>query len=291
MAKTPEIILKTRRATEEAEDLIQSLGCSAPPIDPLAVVASEAPLLVACGDDFRDRFDGQLEYHRSKRRFLLFFNTKYDRGKGHHPRTRFSIAHELGHYFIEPHHAYLRGGGNPHPSRDEFASAVDLEREADAFAAGLLMPSYLMGPRVNETDMSLERVRELAEEFQTSLVSTAIRSAQVSHFPTAVAGVRNGNVMWQFQADCLVEAGCYPGERGPLRSASARRAWEEFEAGAEVRPRGTSFVKEWFRTYDRDDLDHRSVTAEYLPVPSMRTLVVMLCIPEDELYDDQNDDW
>lgn len=291
MAKIPEIILKTRRATKQAEDLIASLGCTTPPVDPLAVVKSEAPLLVARGDDFRDRFDGQLEFHVSKRRFLLFYNTKYDRGKQRHPRTRFSIAHELGHYFIEPHHSYLRGGGNPHPSRDEFASAVDMEREADAFAAGLLMPSYLISPRVNETDMSLERVRELADEFQTSLVSTAIRSAQVSHFPTAVAGIRSGGVLWQFQADCLVDAGCYPGERGPVRSPSARHAWEEFDSGADVRPSGTSYVKEWFRTYDKDNLDHRSVTEDYLAVPSMQILVVVLTIPEDELYDDSDDGW
>lgn len=290
MAKVPEIILKTRRATEQAESLIQSLGCAAPPVDPLAVAASETPILIARGDDFRDRFDGQLEYHASKRRFLLLFNTKYDRGEEHHPRTRFSIAHELGHYFIAPHHAYLRGGGKPHPSHDEFASAVDMEREADAFAAGLLMPSHLLGPRVNEIDLSLARIRELAEEFHTSLVSTAIRGAQVSHFPTAVAGIRDGNVMWQFQAECLVEAGCYPGERGPLRSSDARRAWAEFQSGTAARSRGTSYIKEWFRTYEKTEFDHRPVIEEYLPVPSMQTLVVVLSIPEDELYDDDDDE-
>jgi hypothetical protein len=247
-------------------------------------------LLVARGDDFRDRFDGRLEYHPSKRRFLLLYNTKYDRGDEHHPRTRFSIAHELGHYFIERHHAYLRGGGKPHSSRDEFASGVDMEREADAFAAGLLMPSYLISPRVNETDMSLDRVRELSEEFQTSFVSTAIRSAQVSHFPTAVVGIRDGKVLWQSQSDCLVETGCYPGERGPLRSTSARDAWTEFAERKSVRAAGTSFINEWFRTYDRERLDHRSVTEQYLPVPSMGTLIVLLTIPEDELYDDADDD-
>ena len=41
---------------------------------------------------------------------------------------------------------------------------------------------------------------------------------------------------------------------------------------------------------DKDHLDDRSVTEEYLPVPSMGTLVVVLSIPEDELYDDKDDD-
>lgn len=290
MTKTPEIILKARNATEQAEELIRSLGVTTPPVDPLAVIESESPLLAARGDNFRDRFDGQIEYHPSKHRFLLLYNTKYDQDGRHHPRTRFSIAHELGHYFIESHHAYLRGGGKPHPSRGEFASLVDMEREADAFAAGLLMPSYLISPRVNETDLSLDRVRELADHFQTSLVSTAIRSAQCSHFPTAVAGIRDGNILWQFQAQCLVESGCYPGERGSIRSLSARNAWKIFQSGKTVGTAGTSFAKEWFRTYDKDELDHLSVTEEYLPVPSMRTLVVLLSIPEDELYDEDSDE-
>ncbi len=88
-----------------------------------------------------------MEYHRSRNRFLLLYNTKYDAyllpGQ-HHPRTRFSIAHELGHYFLEPHRAYLRRTGKSHPSKGEFLSDRTIEMEADAFAAGLLMPSALL---------------------------------------------------------------------------------------------------------------------------------------------------
>ena len=57
-----------------------------------------------------------------------------------------------------------------------------------------------------------------------------------------------------------------------------------------VRAVGTGFAKEWFRTYDKGHLDHLSVTEEYLPVPSMQTLVILLSIPEDELYDDDDDE-
>lgn len=290
VAQVPTNILKTRRATEQAEGLVRSLGIMKPPVDPLKIVESESPLLIAQGDDFRQRFDGQLEYHPSQRRFLLLYNTKYDCGKNRHPRTRFSIAHELGHYFIEAHHAYLRSGGKPHPSQAEFASAVEMEREADAFAAGLLMPSFLINHRVNDADLSLDGIREIANDFETSLVSTAIRSVQCSHFPSAVVGIREDKIMWQFQSECLIKAGCYPGERGSIRSTSTRRAWAEFESGSVEIRRGTAFVKDWFRTYGRDNVERSSVTEEYLAVPSMRTLVVVLSIPEDEFYDDVDDD-
>ncbi len=290
MTKTPAILLKTRAAAERANEVVAQLGLREPPIDPLGVVASEHPILVVRGDDFRDRFDGQLEYHPDKRRFLLLFNTKYDRHKDrHHPRTRFSIAHELGHYFLEEHHAYLRGGGRSHGSRGEFASSVDVEREADAFAAGLLMPASMLNPRVNEDDLSIERIIALAEEFDTSLVSTAIQSTLSSDFPTAVVGVRNGQVAWHFQSPCLIDAGCYPGERGSLRSSRAIGAWEQFSTGVTDIAPGIGFVKDWFRTYDRDYLDHLSVREEYLPVHSMQTMVVLLTIPEDELYHEDDD--
>ena len=108
--KATETILE--RASQAAEDVIVDITL---PIDPLAVARVEGRRLLRChGDDFGDAFDGQLKYHASRRCFVLLYNTKYDQGieNGHHPRTRFSIAHELGHYFLDKHRAYLMSGGD-----------------------------------------------------------------------------------------------------------------------------------------------------------------------------------
>lgn len=290
MARIPKMILIARRAAEYAEELIRQLNITDPPVDPLAIVESERGLLIARGDNFRERFDGQLEYHPEKRRFLLLFNTKYDRGDRMHPRTRFSISHELGHYFIEEHHTFLRRGGALHKSRGEFVTPTDMEREADAFAAALLMPTTMIRPRVNECELSIKRITELATVFDTSLVSTAIRATLCSDFPTAIIGLRDGTVAWQFQSQCLVESGCYAGERGPIHSSTACEAWEQFSSGAPVRSSGAAYIREWFRTFDKDHLDHRSVVEEYLAVPSMGTLIVLLTVSEEELYDCEDDD-
>ena len=178
----------------QADQIVSGLGLTLP-IDPIEIAKSESPLLRIGGRDFRNRYDGLLEYHQSKNRFLLFFNTKYDTGRppgSHHPRTRFSIAHELGHYFIERHRVYLMTGGQAHGSINEFRSDKQIEREADSFAASLLMPTHLIKPLVNAGELSASRINELAGLFQTSLTSTAIRSVRVSHFPCGVAGIRNG---------------------------------------------------------------------------------------------------
>ena len=102
MKKTQTHWQMEQRRQEKASDLAESIivhhGLVEPPIDPAFLVRHEGHLRLI-GDDFRYVFDGMLEYHRTRRRFLLFYNTKYDFDAAqHHPRTRFSLAHELGHF-------------------------------------------------------------------------------------------------------------------------------------------------------------------------------------------------
>jgi Zn-dependent peptidase ImmA (M78 family) len=56
---------------------------------------------------------------------------------------RFTIAHELGHYFIEGHVDAIFSEGSVHESRAGFISSSNFELEADHFAARLLMHNAL----------------------------------------------------------------------------------------------------------------------------------------------------
>lgn len=177
-----------------ADAVVDKLGLTAP-IDPLAIIRSEMPLLRAGGRDFGKRFDGKLEYNRKKNCFLLFFNTKYDSTPGnHHPRTRFSIAHELGHYFLDKHHTYLMRSQKSHPSKGEFHSDNLVEKEADSFAASILLPTRLARPIINKHELSVDRIIQIADHFNASFVSTTFRCVALSDFPCAVAGIRGGEV-------------------------------------------------------------------------------------------------
>jgi len=265
---------------------------TAAPIDPLAVAASEKPLLVAVGADFRDRFDGQLEYHRANNRFLLFYNTKYDAyapAGAHHARTRFSVAHELGHYFIEPHRAFLRRTGKFHPSRGEFLSDRAIETEADAFAAGLLMPASLLAPRVNEGEMSFADIERWAQEFETSMTSMARRAVELSHFPCALIGVREGRVAFSFHSQAMIDGGCYPRPRGSDLPPDARSKWQAFVDGNLSDGKGQAFAGAWCQTYDSDRAAEAPVYEYYRGVPSTQTLLILLSVPEEELFPDEDD--
>jgi len=283
---------RQEKAIERAAEVLGVLRIASAPINPLKIAESEKPLLRATGGDFRNRFDGQLEYHRAKNRFLLFYNTKYDARAPEgelHPRTRFSIAHELGHYFIESHRAFLRRTGKSHPSKGEFLSDRTIETEADAFAAGLLMPTDLLGPLVNEGDLTFSQIERWAGAFNTSVTSTARRSIELSDFPCALVGVRDGRVGFSFHSRAMIEGGCYPRPRGSDLPAEAQPKWEAFLRGT-LKGQGQAFGRDWCQTYDNDRAAGAPVYEYYYGVPSMQTLLVLIAIPEDELFPDEDGD-
>ena len=241
--------------------------------------------------DFGDRYDGMLEYHKSKNRFLLFYNTKYDSGYslgGHHPRTRFSICHELGHYFLNRHRAYLMKSLKAHPSKGEFRSDLVVEKEADSFAASILLPTRLARPMVNQAELLVERISEIAEHFRASLVSTMFRSVALSDFPCAVAGIRGGEVAWMFPSDALIEAGIYPNKH--FLPSNALEPWAEFQVGVSDHYEDEGQVRDWFNVYDKHDLETIHVIEEYVPVASMGTLLVLLTMEESDVFTEEEEE-
>ena len=277
-------------AGREADAVVERLRLTAP-IDPLAIVQSEKPFLRAGGGDFGDRYDGMLEYHKSKNRFLLFYNTKYEAeappGRMH-SRTRFTIGHELGHYFLNHHRAYLMRYKNSHMSRGEFLTDLVVEKEADSFAASIIMPTRLARPIVNRAELTVGRIDEIAEHFHASPVSATFRCVSLSDFPCAVAGIRDGKVAWIFPSGPLIQAGIYP-NRGFL-PANAIEPWRDFRNGRVDVSEDEGRVLDWFNIYERDELAKIHVSEEYLPVNRMGTLLVLLTMDESDLFADEEDD-
>jgi hypothetical protein len=172
-------------------------------VDPLAVARLEG-IRLAPGH-YDDCFDGRIEYRLGKGggRFYLFYAKEGAQGRPA-SRVRFSVAHELGHFFLPQHHEYLVSG-RWHGSRTEFLSVKRLEREADWFAAALLMPRGAFIDRVQRLPglgCGLTRLAGLADKiFQTSLTSTAIRYAQLNFAPCCVVLSEGGQVLFSIRSD------------------------------------------------------------------------------------------
>lgn len=118
---------------------------------------------------------------------------------------RFSISHELGHYFLEGHPEALLADGI-HQSRAGFVSADPYEQEADFFAAALLMPEIPFRKAIDEHDAGLTCVEALCKVCETSLTATAIRYNSLTRDGVAVLCSLGQIVDWCFMSDGLKQA-------------------------------------------------------------------------------------
>ena len=116
----------------------------------------------------------------------------------------FSIAHELGHYFLPGHIDAVLVNGS-HQSRADFTSGDRYEMEADRFAAGLLMPTFLFTKAMRDAGDGLAAIDFLADLCQTSRTATAIRYTQCTRDPVAIVLSIGDRIDYCFMSDALKE--------------------------------------------------------------------------------------
>lgn len=179
--------LRLRLAKMKAEALLRELALDSLPVDPFAVAASRE-ILVRPKSDAEPGVSGMLLRHGNN--FGIVYAT-------HVPSEgfqRFSVAHELGHYFLEGHPEHVLGATGIHVSRAGFVSGDPYELEADQFAAGLLMPETQFLKAIDGQPAGLETIETMASRCRTSLTATAIRYAELSRSAVAVI-VSTGSVI------------------------------------------------------------------------------------------------
>lgn len=175
---------------ELAFDVWSDLGGETP--TPVHSIASELKLGPSYSD-FGTDFDGILE-HRAGR-FHIYCNITEGKHT-HHPRVRFTLAHELGHYFIDEHRNALRAGQPPRPTFLDRPTNDPIESEANAFAASLLMPKREFQDALKSVPLGIKGILELGSTFRVSKQSAALRYANASGRECAIVMFRNGSSPW-----------------------------------------------------------------------------------------------
>ncbi len=109
------------------------------------------------------------------------------------PRINFTLAHELGHYFIPTHLEPLYAC-----NVNEFVSSMTLnnpneEREADIFASELLLPGKLIQ---NTSISGFNDIRNVANTYNISIPATAIRMMEYSYDIVAFICCVNRKIAW-----------------------------------------------------------------------------------------------
>ncbi|MCI0458580.1 MAG: ImmA/IrrE family metallo-endopeptidase [Gemmataceae bacterium] len=205
MSNTKSVYLPAGRREELAElaEAVAEEHCPSRRVEP-ASIAQAKGITLSFGR-YADAFDGLLEHCGG--RFHIYCNLdRVERADS--PRARFTLGHELGHFYIDEHRNALRGGGAPsHPSFCEYESRNPVEQEADHFASCLLMPAARFVPQSRRLSAGLGGILALAEKFGTSVTSTAIRYAILRIKPCVVVKWSDEGYAWKWLSYDAREAG------------------------------------------------------------------------------------
>lgn len=171
---------------------------------PLEKIAADEGLCVIYDDYGKDTFDGMTWYESRKDKFFMHINVE----RGNKPdstKGRFTLAHELGHYFIDHHREALeKGVMKPHIHRyNPFGKNEDwiIEREADSFASSLLMPKNIFLKDAKQQEFSGEFIQSLASKYKVSFSACALRYMKMNLIPIMLVFAENGKIRWQMCSD------------------------------------------------------------------------------------------
>ena len=181
MARTPPEMMKAQAA---AYRLAQLYAIKHPEAICLEDIAMDRGVLVKSGP-----LDGcEARLLRKGKRGIIRINRSI-RETGH---QRFAVAHELGHWELhDSSQWFICTAAN---LRDYERSP--LEAEANTFAAELLMPTYLVRSRCENTSPSLTIIKSIADEFRVSLTAAAIRFVRLNRHECVLVSSKKAQVRW-----------------------------------------------------------------------------------------------
>lgn len=183
--------IRRKKISEKADDL--SSFYSTTDVTDLGLIAASEELRVYY-DHYEDAFDGMLLYDGDN--FHIHMNI--DRGNTtSSKRGRFSLGHELGHYFVNEHRIGLKYGLlGPHASLNTLTHQTQIELEADYFASCLLMPYAKYKAFAAKKEFSFDLINSISEHFQTSQMASILRfiEAGTREFMTVIS--KDGIARW-----------------------------------------------------------------------------------------------
>jgi hypothetical protein len=274
-----------KMAKQKAEAFLRDEGITTLPIDPFAIAASR-DIAVKAKPDTAGGVSGMLLRHGNN--FAIAYAT-HIASEGF---QRFSVGHELGHYFLDGHIDHILPEDGVHSSYAGFVSADPYELEADQFAAGLLMPSAPFKRALGRQDPGLELVESLASLSKTSLTATAIRYAELTEDAVAVVISTGPTIDFCLLSDTMKSlpqlAWLRKGTPLPKNSATARLNANIRRVTQGDRAETDIDIMDWF-----GGIRSACATEQVVGLGNYgKTLTVLSCpsVQEETYQDDEGDD-
>jgi hypothetical protein len=190
------LAFRLKMAKQKGEAFLRDEGITTLPVDPFAIAGSR-DIVVKAKPDAAGGVSGMLLRHGDN--FGIVYTT-HIRSEGF---QRFSVAHELGHFFLDGHLDHILPEDGVHTSHAGFVSSDPYELEADHFAAGLLMPESLFKRALSKLDPGLAAVEGMALFCKTSLTATGIRCAELTDRAVAVIITTGQTIDYCFMSDAI----------------------------------------------------------------------------------------
>ncbi len=187
------------------------------------------------------------------------------RPSGVRGRERFSVGHELGHW--EMHRGKSFACRADDPDRN-LISDKPREKEADEYSAHLLMPSVFFGASVKDLGRpGFRELEGLSNDYETSLLATAIRLADIDTLPVVVACYSAQSLKWSKPAKHVPR-------RWGLRSQLDEDSFAHglLTAGTRITSARKQPCEVWF---ENDDAESYEVTEECIPGKAGEVLVLL----------------
>jgi IrrE N-terminal-like domain len=265
------------REIAELAEWIARECCPVGLVDPTTIAARNG--IGLSFNDYEEAFDGLLE-HRAGR-FHVYCNLRRVESD-ESDRARFTIGHELGHFHIDAHRWVLEQGRSLPLSQCDYESAEPIEREADHFAAHLLMPSNRFVKQARGMKPGLPTVLSLRKHFGTSVTSTACRYATVGLTPCVVVKWSKDGFAWRCMSMAAREAGfrttIQSASALPPESPTARALAGESPPASGFFEAGTTAAT-WFRSVTHGSFRNAILVEQAIPLGRFGALTLLY--PED----------
>lgn len=224
---------RKRALMRQAQQLLGEEGLLNLPVD-LDALADTRNIVIKAMSTSSNGVSGMLTRHGNT------FGILYDNSIPNEGFKRFSIAHEFGHFFIEGHLDHIRFIDGAHQSHADFFSEDIYEREADCFAAGLLMPEMLVRDIIGGHPDGLAAIEAVSRDACVSLIASAIRYVGLTDAATAIIVSRNGSINYCFMSNAMksLNFGMWPKKKslvpaGTLTESVVRLPQEQRQSACE----------------------------------------------------------
>ena len=187
-------------ATQHGEKVAEEFGFNQFPIRPREIAKARDIVIQAKPAEVKG-VSGAIVFAGDSA--TIIYSTEY----GNKGFENFSIAHELGHWFLPGHPEEIVKGGGAHMSRAHFTQNTSIELEADHFASGLLLPSHLTRKLLSNNQIGLDGILKLAETAHCSITAAAIRAAECGAYPMAIIVSRGDDIAYAFTSESFKNLG------------------------------------------------------------------------------------